>query len=47
MLRIATVLAEVDPAYEDLMTSFLEHGVRISAAMNRSGMFDPRRRVLL
>ncbi len=41
MLRIATVLAEVDPAYEDLMTSFLEHGVRISAAMNRSGLWDP------
>ena len=34
--RIATVLAEADPAYEDLMTTFLEHGVRISAAMNRS-----------
>ena len=40
MLRIATVLAETDPAYEDLMSSFLEHAVRISAAMNRSGMWD-------
>ena len=40
MLRIATVLAETDPAYEDLMTTFLEHAVRISAAMNRSGLWD-------
>ncbi len=40
MLAIATVLAEADPAYEDLMTTFLEHGVRISAAMNRSGLWD-------
>ena len=40
MLRIATVLTEADPAYEDLMTSFLEHSVRIAAAMNRSGLWD-------
>jgi hypothetical protein len=40
MLRMATVLAESDPAYEDLVTSFLEHAVRISAAMNRSGLWD-------
>ena len=30
MLRIATVLSEHDPAYEDLMTTFLEHAVRIA-----------------
>jgi hypothetical protein len=40
MLRIATTLAETDPAYEDLMTTFLEHAVRIGAAMNRSGLWD-------
>jgi hypothetical protein len=40
MLRIATELAEEDPAYEDLMTTFLEHAVRIGAAMNRSGLWD-------
>jgi Mannosylglycerate hydrolase MGH1-like glycoside hydrolase domain len=40
MLRIATILAEEDPAYEDLQTTFLEHGVRIAAAMNRSGLWD-------
>jgi hypothetical protein len=41
MLRIATALAEEDPAYEDFMTTFLEHAVRIAAAMNRSGLWDP------
>lgn len=40
MLRIATSLAETDPAYEDLQTTFLEHAVRIAAAMNRSGLWD-------
>ncbi len=40
MLRIATVLAEADPAYEDFETTFLEHAVRIGAAMNRSGLWD-------
>ena len=29
-----------DPAYEDMVTSFLEHAVRIPAAMNRSGLWD-------
>ena len=29
-----------DPAYEDMVTSFLEHAVRITAAMNRSGLWD-------
>jgi hypothetical protein len=41
MLRIATILAEEDPAYEDFETTFMEHAVRISAAMNRSGLWDP------
>jgi hypothetical protein len=40
MLSIATTLAEHDPAYEDLTTTFLEHAVRIAAAMNRSGLWD-------
>jgi Mannosylglycerate hydrolase MGH1-like glycoside hydrolase domain len=40
MLRIATVLARDDEAYEDLQTTFLEHAVRIAAAMNRSGLWD-------
>jgi hypothetical protein len=40
MLRIATALAEVDPAYEDFQTTFIEHAVRIGVAMNRSGLWD-------
>jgi hypothetical protein len=40
MLRIATALAVTDPAYEDFQTTFLEHAVRIGAAMNRSGLWD-------
>jgi hypothetical protein len=40
MLRIATALSEADPAYDDLMTTFLEHAVRIGAAMNQSGLWD-------
>jgi hypothetical protein len=40
MLRIATVLAEEDPAYRDLIISFLEHAARIAAAMNRKGLWD-------
>ena len=40
MLRIATALAETDPVYEDFETTFLEHAVRIAAAMNRSGLWD-------
>jgi len=40
MLRIATALAETDPAYEDFETTFLEHAVRIGSAMNRSGLWD-------
>jgi hypothetical protein len=41
MLRIATVLSEEDPTYEDFQTAFMEHAVRIGAAMNRSGLWDP------
>ena len=37
---MATVLAKHDPAYTDLMTTFLEHAVRIAAAMNRAGLWD-------
>ena len=40
MLQIATILAAADRAYEDLITTFLEHAVRIGAAMNRSGLWD-------
>ena len=40
MLQIATILADADPAYEDLMTTFLEHAVRIAVAMTRSGLWD-------
>ena len=40
MLTIAVELARDDAAYEDLATTFLEHGVRIAAAMNRSGLWD-------
>jgi hypothetical protein len=40
MLRIASILAETDSAYEDLETTFLEHAVRIATAMNRSGLWD-------
>jgi len=40
MLRIATVLSEDDPTYEDFQTTFMEHAVRIAAAMTRSGLWD-------
>ena len=40
MLRMATTLADTDPTYDDFQTTFLEHAVRIGAAMNRSGMWD-------
>jgi hypothetical protein len=42
MLRIATTLSETDPAYEDFQVTFMEHAVRIGAAMNRSGLWDPQ-----
>ena len=40
MLRMASTLAERDPAYRDLMITFLEHAVRIAGAMNRQGLWD-------
>ncbi len=40
MLRIALTLAAEDETYEDLTTTFLEHAVRITVAMNRSGLWD-------
>jgi hypothetical protein len=40
MLRIALTLADKDPTYEDLTTTFLEHAVRIALAMNRLGLWD-------
>jgi hypothetical protein len=40
MLRIAYVLARAEPAYQDLLVTFLEHGVRITRAMDKSGMWD-------
>ena len=40
MLQIAATLAEEDPAYRDLMTTFLEHAARIAGAMNQSGLWD-------
>jgi hypothetical protein len=42
MLRMTTILAERDPAYRDLVTKFLEHAVRISGAMNQSGLWDDK-----
>ncbi|MEZ4597110.1 MAG: hypothetical protein R3C32_09910 [Chloroflexota bacterium] len=40
MLRMANELAAHDAAYRDLMTTFLEHAVRIAAAINRQGLWD-------
>jgi len=40
MLRIAYVLASVDPSYDDLLITFLEHGVRITRAMDANGLWD-------
>lgn len=40
MLRIALTLAQDDPTYEDLTTTFLEHAVRITVAMNQHGLWD-------
>jgi hypothetical protein len=40
MLRIAVTLAVHDPTYEDLTTTFLEHAVRITIAMNQRGLWD-------
>ncbi len=40
MLRMAHELSEHNPAYVDLMTTFMEHAVRIAAAINQSGLWD-------
>ena len=40
MLRMATTLAQEDPAYRDLQTTFLEHAVRIASAINHTGLWD-------
>ncbi len=40
MLRIAVTLAERDPTYLDLTTTFLEHAVRITIAMNQHGLWN-------
>ena len=40
MLRMASILAEHDPSYRDLMITFLEHGVRIAGAINQQGLWD-------
>ncbi len=40
MGRLAATLAERDPAYLDMVTTFVEHTVRIAVAMNLSGLWD-------
>jgi hypothetical protein len=40
MLAMATALAGRDPAYRDLITTFLERAVRIASALNKSGLWD-------
>jgi hypothetical protein len=40
MVRIAAILADEDDAYRDLVTTFLEHAVRIARAMNQRGLWD-------
>jgi hypothetical protein len=40
MLQMATALAARDPAYVDLVTTFLERAVRIAAALGQSGLWD-------
>ncbi len=40
MLRIAAALSERNPVYRDLLTTFLEHVVQITRAMNQSGLWD-------
>jgi hypothetical protein len=41
MLRMALVLSERDPVYEDLATRFLEHFALISQGIAAAGMWDP------
>jgi hypothetical protein len=40
MLEIAVLLAEHNPAYEDVATKFFEHFAAISTAMNEQGLWD-------
>jgi hypothetical protein len=40
LMRIAFALTVVDPAYADLLTTFLEHLVRITRAMDRHGIWN-------
>ena len=40
MLAMARELARHDPAYMDLITTFLERAVRIAGALNESGLWD-------
>jgi hypothetical protein len=40
MLTIAAVLAQHDPAYEDLVLKFLEHFAGIAEALEQSGLWD-------
>ncbi|HEY4190800.1 MAG TPA: hypothetical protein VGM28_10280 [Candidatus Limnocylindrales bacterium] len=40
MLTMATTLSAHNPAYADLITTFLERAVRIATAMNKSGLWD-------
>ncbi|MDX6724346.1 MAG: hypothetical protein QOD73_2750, partial [Solirubrobacteraceae bacterium] len=40
MLEIAIVLAEHDPAYEDVAVKFFEHFTMVSEAINQRGLWD-------
>ncbi len=40
MLELALVLAEHDPAYQDLATKFFEHFALIASALNEQGLWD-------
>ena len=47
LLEIALMLAEHDPAYEDIATKFFEHFAYIAAAMNEAGAVGRGGRLLL
>ncbi|MFF0815835.1 glucosidase [Rhodococcus sp. NPDC003318] len=40
MLEMALVLADRNPVYEDMVITFLEHFVRITTALDTSGLYD-------
>jgi hypothetical protein len=40
LLELALLLAEHDPAYEDLATKFFEHFALIASALNEKGLWD-------